>query len=159
MLEAGRANGDLVYKRKGIARYAATFQGVAAHAGVDFQKGHSAVEEMAHWILALQGATDLSKETTVNVGRAEGGSTISAVPGEACIAVDVRYYEKEEVAAISAFPLDGWQAAGDLTAVLLQKQVHQRSTGWDLSAEAHTAITSTWRLIPSFHGITCYAAR
>lgn len=101
VLEAGRANGDLVYKRKGIARYAATFQGVAAHAGVDFQKGHSAVEEMAHWILALQGATDLSKETTVNVGRAEGGSTISAVPGEACIAVDVRYYEKEEVDRIT----------------------------------------------------------
>ncbi|BEU86608.1 M20 family metallopeptidase [Selenomonas sp. TAMA-11512] len=97
VLEAGRANGNLVYKRKGIARYEATFHGVAAHAGVDFQKGHSAVEEMAHWILALQSATDLSKETTVNVGRAEGGVTISAVPGEAHASIDIRYYEKEEV--------------------------------------------------------------
>ena len=95
-LEAGRANGNLVYKRKGIARYHINIKGVAAHAGVDYQAGRNAVEELAHWIIALQAATDLSKETTVNVGKVWGGTGISAVPGQAGAAVDVRYYDAAE---------------------------------------------------------------
>ena len=101
VLEAGRANGNLVHKRKGIARYHINIKGVAAHAGVDYQKGRNAVEELAHWIIALQSATDFSKETTVNVGKVWGGTGISAVPGEAGAAVDVRYYETTEIERVA----------------------------------------------------------
>lgn len=101
VLEAGRANGNLVHKRKGIARYHIDIKGVAAHAGVDYQAGRNAVEELAHWIIALQSATDFTKETTVNVGKVWGGTGISAVPGEAGAAVDVRYYDKAEIERVT----------------------------------------------------------
>ena len=61
VLEAGRANGNLVHKRKGIARYHIDIKGVDAHAGVDYKMGRNAVEELAHWIIALQAATDFTK--------------------------------------------------------------------------------------------------
>lgn len=102
VLEAGRANGNLVNQRKGIARYHIAIKGKSAHAGIDYTSGRSAIEEIARWILALQEATDLTRETTVNVGTVSGGTSISAVPGEAHAAVDVRYYEHEEVARIEA---------------------------------------------------------
>lgn len=101
VLEAGRANGNLVFKRKGIARYQININGVAAHAGVDYQTGRNAVEELAHWIIDLQAATDLRKETTVNVGKVWGGTGISAVPGQAGAAVDVRYYDKAEIERVT----------------------------------------------------------
>lgn len=106
VLEAGRANGNLVYQRKGIARYHLHFTGKSAHAGIDYKSGHNAIEEMAHWILALQHATDFSKETTVNVGVVSGGTSISAVPGNAEAAVDVRYYDKKEIQRIEALMQD-----------------------------------------------------
>ncbi|MSV24174.1 M20 family metallopeptidase [Selenomonas sp. WCA-380-WT-3B 3/] len=100
VLEAGRANGNLVNKRKGIARYKLHIAGVSAHAGIDYTSGCSAVEELAHWILALQRATNLDRETTVNVGKISGGTSISAVPGNAEAEIDVRYYEPDEVERI-----------------------------------------------------------
>lgn len=100
VLEAGRANGCLVNKRKGIGRYHITVRGVAAHAGVDHKSGRNAIEELAHWIIALQGRTDYEKETTLNVGQVSGGVSISAVPAEAAAALDIRFYDKWEAADI-----------------------------------------------------------
>lgn len=100
VLECGRANGNLVYQRKGIARYYLKVTGRSAHAGVDYKSGRNAIEELAYWIIALQGATDFAKETTVNVGLVEGGTAINAVPGEAKAAVDVRYYDRQEILRI-----------------------------------------------------------
>lgn len=102
VLEAGRANGNLVNKRKGIGRYHIAVHGVAAHAGIDHQSGRNAIEEMAHWIIALQGRTDYAKETTLNIGQVSGGTSISAVPDEAKAALDIRFYDKAEAAAIES---------------------------------------------------------
>lgn len=102
VLEAGRANGNLVNKRKGIGRYHISVKGVAAHAGVDHQSGRNAIEELAHWIIALQGRTDYHKETTLNIGQVFGGTSISAVPDEAKAALDIRFYDKAEATDIEA---------------------------------------------------------
>ncbi|HYI66546.1 MAG TPA: M20/M25/M40 family metallo-hydrolase, partial [Candidatus Limnocylindrales bacterium] len=53
VLECARANGDIVSARKGIADVHVTFTGRAAHAGVEPEKGRSAVVEAAHKTLAL----------------------------------------------------------------------------------------------------------
>lgn len=100
VLEAARANGNLVHKRKGIGRYYIEINGVAAHAGVDHQKGRNAIEEIAHWVLALQNRTDYAKETTLNIGKIAGGSSISAVPDKASAELDIRFYAQAEAAAI-----------------------------------------------------------
>lgn len=102
VLEAGRANGCLVNQRKGIGRYHITIHGIAAHAGVDHQSGRNAIEELAHWIIALQNRTDYTKGTTLNVGQVSGGTSISAVPAEARAALDIRFYDKEEALDIEA---------------------------------------------------------
>src|SRR5690242_11861466 len=43
VLESARANGDIVSARKGIADYIVTIEGRAAHAGVEPEKGRSAI--------------------------------------------------------------------------------------------------------------------
>ena len=53
VLECARANGDIVSARKGIADYHVTITGRAAHAGVEPEKGRSAILEAAHQVLAL----------------------------------------------------------------------------------------------------------
>ncbi len=100
VLEGARANGDLVNKRKGIGRYFIEISGVEAHAGVDHHKGRNAIEELAHWVLALQGQTDYTKETTLNIGKISGGTSISSVPNYARAELDVRFYDQQEVIKI-----------------------------------------------------------
>ncbi|MBA3307834.1 MAG: M20/M25/M40 family metallo-hydrolase, partial [Chloroflexi bacterium] len=53
VLECARANGDIVSSRKGVADLHIRINGRAAHAGVEPEKGRSAVLEAAHKILAL----------------------------------------------------------------------------------------------------------
>lgn len=106
VMEAARANGDLVHKRKGIGRYSIEITGVGAHAGVDHRKGRNAIEEIAHWVLALQGKTDYTKETTLNVGKISGGTSVSAVPDKAKAELDIRFYDTKEAAVIEQLMQD-----------------------------------------------------
>ena len=101
--EPGRPNGDMVNQRKGIARYELEISGLAAHAGADHEKGRSAVEELAHWILALQGKTNYEAGTTVNVGVVSGGSAPNVVAAQARAQVDVRILDSGEAALLEQF--------------------------------------------------------
>jgi glutamate carboxypeptidase len=82
----------LSYKtaRKGIGNWRIAVQGVAAHAGVDFEKGANALRELAHSIETVSGWTDLPRGLTVSVGVAAGGTKSNVVPAEAWADVDVR---------------------------------------------------------------------
>lgn len=101
ILEPARANGALVNERKGLGRYTVRFRGVAAHAGVDPEKGISAVNEMAHWIIALHRLTDAAAGTNVNVGLAAGGIGANVVADHAEIKVDLRFKTMEEYQRIA----------------------------------------------------------
>jgi len=78
--------------RKGVGMYRLSVQGVAAHAGADPERGRSAVLELAHQIIDLDGINDVAKGTTVNVGVVRGGtrSNVIAASGEAEIDLRVR---------------------------------------------------------------------
>lgn len=80
--------------------YLVNIDSVSVRAGVDHQSGRNAIEELAHWILALQGRTDYVKETTLNIGKISGGTSISAVPAAAKAELDLRFYDQGEVALI-----------------------------------------------------------
>jgi glutamate carboxypeptidase len=82
----------LAYKtaRKGVGQYELRVQGVAAHAGVDFGSGHSAVLEMARLLLTVAGFTDLGRGLTVNPGVVRGGTQSNVVAAECFASVDVR---------------------------------------------------------------------
>src|SRR5580658_2468008 len=82
----------LAYKtaRKGTGNWRIDVTGVAAHAGVDFEKGASALVELAHVIEAASSWTDLNRGLTVSVGLAGGGSKTNVIPAKAWAEVDVR---------------------------------------------------------------------
>ncbi|MGA7109006.1 MAG: M20 family metallopeptidase [Terracidiphilus sp.] len=89
VLEPGQG---LAYKtaRKGTGNWRIEITGVAAHAGVDFEKGASALRELARVVETVSGWTDLKRGLTVSVGTAGGGSKTNVVPAEAWAEVDVR---------------------------------------------------------------------
>ncbi|HWG19335.1 MAG TPA: M20 family metallopeptidase [Terracidiphilus sp.] len=86
----------LAYKtaRKGTGNWRIEVQGVAAHAGVDFEKGASALRELARAIETVSGWTDLERGLTVSVGLAGGGSKTNVIPADAWAEVDVRIARK-----------------------------------------------------------------
>lgn len=77
-------------ERKGVGQYTIHVKGVAAHSGVDFQNGHSAINELAWQIGLIEGFTDLRRGITVNVGTIQGGTRSNVVAAEAKAEVDVR---------------------------------------------------------------------
>jgi len=82
----------LAYKtaRKGTGNWRVDIRGVAAHAGVDFEKGASALRELSRVIETVSEWTDLKRGLTVSVGVAGGGGKTNVIPAEAFAEVDVR---------------------------------------------------------------------
>ncbi|MGZ8481959.1 MAG: M20/M25/M40 family metallo-hydrolase, partial [Candidatus Limnocylindria bacterium] len=90
VLECARANGDIVSARKGIADVHVTFIGRAAHAGVEPEKGRSAIVEAAHQVLALHALNGRWPTVTVNAGVIHGGTRPNVVAERCEMQVDVR---------------------------------------------------------------------
>lgn len=84
------ANGAVKTARKSVGAYTLRVQGRAAHAGLDFQKGHNAVVELSRQICAVSEFVDLDRGVTINVGKVTGGTRVNVVPAEASAAIDVR---------------------------------------------------------------------
>jgi glutamate carboxypeptidase len=82
----------LAYKtaRKGTGNWRIEIEGVAAHAGVDFEKGASAIRELARVVETVSGWTDLKRGLTVSVGLVGGGSKTNVIPAKAWAEVDGR---------------------------------------------------------------------
>ena len=88
----------LAYKtaRKGTGMWRIDVKGVAAHAGVDFQKGASAIRELARVVETVSGWMDGKRGLTVNVGVVGGGSKSNVIAAEAWAEVDVRIVRKAD---------------------------------------------------------------
>lgn len=82
--------------RKGTGNWRIEIKGVAAHAGVDFEKGASAIQELARAVQTVSGWTDLKRGLTVSVGAAGGGTKTNVIPAEAWAEVDVRIAKKKD---------------------------------------------------------------
>lgn len=90
VLEPSAQGGALKTWRKGVGMFEVTIKGRSAHAGADYEKGVSAIQEAAHQILFLHGLTDLEVGTTVNVGVVRAGTRSNVVAEEASLLVDLR---------------------------------------------------------------------
>ena len=76
--------------RKGVGDYRLEVTGVAAHSGVDFERGHSAVLELTRLLQKVAAFTDLSIGRTVNPGVIGGGTRSNVIAAHAWAEVDVR---------------------------------------------------------------------
>lgn len=91
VLEPSLPGGKVKTARKGIANYDVITRGISAHAGLDPEKGVSAISELARQILALNALNDLKQGISVNVGVISGGTLSNVVASEARAEVDVRF--------------------------------------------------------------------
>jgi len=81
---------DYKTARKGIGNWRVDVKGIAAHAGVDFEKGANAIRELAHVIEKVSGWTELNRGLTVSVGVAGGGTRTNVIPAHAWAEVEAR---------------------------------------------------------------------
>lgn len=99
VLECARANGDIVSSRKGTVDLAITVTGRASHAGVEPEKGRSAILEAARLITDLHALNGRWPGVTVNVGVVEGGTRPNVVAERCALQVDVRSETADALAA------------------------------------------------------------
>jgi glutamate carboxypeptidase len=82
--------GHLKTSRKGVGDMTIRVRGRASHSGVDFEKGRSAIVELARQLLEIVKFTDLARGITVNPGVVQGGTRSNVIAAEAWAEVDLR---------------------------------------------------------------------
>jgi glutamate carboxypeptidase len=102
VLECARANGDIVSSRKGTLDLRLTVRGRAAHAGVEPEKGRSAILEASRQVQALHALNGRWPGVTVNVGVIAGGTRPNVVPEQAALEVDLRATSRQALEAAEA---------------------------------------------------------
>jgi glutamate carboxypeptidase len=90
VLEPAGPRGAVKTARKGVGEYILNVKGVAAHAGLDPGKGHSAIVELARQITAVSNLNDLAQGISVNPGVIRGGTRTNVIAAEATVEIDVR---------------------------------------------------------------------
>ena len=102
VLECARANGDIVSARKGILDLRIVVHGRAAHAGVEPEKGRSAILEAARIVRELHELNGRWPGVTVNVGRILGGTRPNVVAETCTLEVDVRAIARDALETAEA---------------------------------------------------------
>jgi glutamate carboxypeptidase len=102
VLEAARANGDIVSARKGSDWYTLTARGRSAHAGVEPEKGRNAIVEIAHQVLQFVSLNGWREGITVNAGAISGGTLPNVVPDFAQARFDLRFLSMMDKQATEA---------------------------------------------------------
>jgi len=100
VLEPAGPRGAVKTARKGVGDYTLNVKGVAAHAGLDPGKGHSAILELARQITAVSKLNDLGRGLSVNPGVIRGGTRTNVIAAEATVEIDVRIAHAKQAATL-----------------------------------------------------------
>lgn len=100
--EPGREGFGVVDGRAGVGAFSVAFHGRAAHAGVDPERGRSAVVAAADFALAVGGLGDAEAGTTLTVGTISGGTKRNVVPELCRLELDARARVPEEAERVGA---------------------------------------------------------
>ena len=147
--------GALKTARKGVGEFQLKVNGKSAHAGLDFDKGHSAILELARQVERVSRFSDRKRGLTVNVGLVRGGTRVNVIPAEASAAIDVRVASAADAAVItrklrSLRPVDRhcklditggvermpMERKGGVLALYRQAAALARQVGWKLEEAA-----------------------
>ncbi|MGH9440957.1 MAG: M20/M25/M40 family metallo-hydrolase, partial [Thermoanaerobaculia bacterium] len=99
VLEPSRG-GAAKIARKGTGLFEISFSGRAAHAGLEPEKGASALAELARFVLFLETLGDAGKGTSVTPTVSASGTKTNVVPERASLSVDVRVWTADEQARV-----------------------------------------------------------
>jgi glutamate carboxypeptidase len=97
---AAGLRGAVKTARKGVGEYILRVKGVAAHAGLDPGKGHSAIVELARQIAVIAKMNNLRQGISLNAGVIHGGTRTNVVAAEASVAIDVRIKRAQQAGGI-----------------------------------------------------------
>jgi len=92
--------GHLKTSRKGVGDITVRVRGRASHSGVDFEKGRSAIVELARQLLEIVKFTDVGRGITVNPGVIQGGTRSNVIAAEAWAEVDLRIARAADAALL-----------------------------------------------------------
>lgn len=101
--EPSLSNGGLKTQRKGVLTYRLSVQGRASHAGLDPERGISAIHELLHTLQDVLALEDLRHGLTVNVGVVAGGSRSNVVAAEASADIDVRVATMDQYTTVESW--------------------------------------------------------
>ena len=108
VLEPSGEKGAAKIARKGIGLVRARFHGIASHAGLEPEKGASALLELARFVLFADALADRELETSVVSTLAQAGTRTNVVPERAEVSVDFRVWSRGEaerlMAALARYP-------------------------------------------------------
>lgn len=124
VLEPPASGGRVKTGRKGTGMFTMEVRGRAAHAGLEPEKGVSAILEIARQIERLHALNDYRTGTTVNVGVVHGGTASNVVPAEAQAEIDLRFSTSEEGARIEQLIL-GLRPFDDRLQLIVQGGVNR----------------------------------
>jgi glutamate carboxypeptidase len=102
VLEPPATGGRVKTARKGTGIFTIVAQGIAAHAGLEPEKGASAILEISRQIERLHALTDPARGISVNVGVVHGGTRVNVVPAEAHAEIDLRFSTAEDARQLEA---------------------------------------------------------
>ena len=94
--EAAGKNLEIVTARKGVGTFFIDIEGKAAHAGNHYSDGIDANLEASYKLQELVKLTDLTKGTTVNVGKIEGGIGANTISPHSHLTFEIRYKTTDE---------------------------------------------------------------
>src|SRR5581483_3851411 len=97
---AAGTRGAVKTARKGVGEYRLTVKGIAAHAGLDPAKGHSAIVELARQITAISRFNDLRSGIAVNPGVIRGGTRTNVIAAEATVEIDARIKKAKQARSL-----------------------------------------------------------
>jgi len=100
VLEPPASGGRVKTGRKGTGMFSVEARGVAAHAGLEPEKGASAILELARQTERLQALNGSADGISVNVGVFHGGTLSNVVPAQASAEIDVRFSTSEGAARL-----------------------------------------------------------
>ncbi len=102
ILEAPSNPDEIISQRAGLMYYDLRVNGRNAHAGVEPEKGHNAIEELCLKLNACQEIARDSEVLTVSVATIEGGRRPNIVPDYARAEIDVRVETVQEAELVNA---------------------------------------------------------
>jgi glutamate carboxypeptidase len=97
---AAGLRGAVKTARKGVGEYTLRVKGIAAHAGLDPGKGHSAILELARQIAVVAKLNNLRQGVSVNPGVIQGGTRTNVIAAAASAGIDVRIRSAKQASGV-----------------------------------------------------------
>ena len=119
VLEPSAAGGAAKIARKGTGLFRVRFKGIPSHAGLDPEKGASALKALAEFVLETPRFGSVEAGTTVNATLASAGTKTNVIPEGAEVTLDCRVWAPSEPERVER-ALRDWRPQDPLVSVEVQ---------------------------------------